>query len=463
MRYSASVTRRELFALPLPLLAAPAKPNILLILADDLGYGDLSCYNPQARTRTPRIDALANQGVQFTDAHSPSSVCTPTRYGLLTGRYCWRTRLKNGVLNGESPSLIEPGRETIASMLKKQGYRTGVFGKWHLGLGNDAKTDYAKELRPSPLDFGFDEFFGIPASLDMPPYVFVDGRRTVELPTSSIETNGAPPRGAFWRGGPIAPGFKMEDVLPKITARARDFVSKKTSEPFFAYVPLNAPHTPWVPTKDRLGKSKAGLYGDFVEQVDAQVGQLLDAVPANTLVIMTSDNGAPWSQPDIEASGGHKADMDWRGQKADIYEAGHRIPLIMRGPGIKRGKSDSLVCLTDLYAAIADAVNHKIGKDDAEDSFSIGKREAIVHHSAQGLFAIRQGGWKLNLGRGSGGFTDPKTITPGPGEPPGELYNLIDDPHETKNLYAEKPEVVGKLKDLLATWQQQGRSRPVTP
>lgn len=463
MRYSASVTRRELFALPLPLLAAPAKPNILLILADDLGYGDLSCYNPQARTRTPRIDALANQGVRFTDAHSPSSVCTPTRYGLLTGRYCWRTRLKNGVLNGESPSLIEPGRETIASMLKKQGYRTGVFGKWHLGLGNDAKTDYAKELRPSPLDFGFDEFFGIPASLDMPPYVFVDGRRTVELPTSSIETNGAPPRGAFWRGGPIAPSFKMEDVLPKIGSRARDFVSKKTSEPFFAYVPLNAPHTPWVPTKDRLGKSKAGLYGDFVEQVDAQVGQLLDAIPANTLVIMTSDNGAPWSQPDIEASGGHKADMDWRGQKADIYEAGHRIPLIMRGSGIKRGKSDSLVCLTDLYAAIADATNQKMGKDGAEDSFSIGKREAIVHHSAQGLFAIRQGGWKLNLGRGSGGFTNPKTIDPGPGEPPGELYNLIDDPHETKNLYAEKPEIVGMLKDLLVTWQQQGRSRPVTP
>lgn len=471
-------TRRQ-FALTSYGLAGaqpPAPPNIVLILADDLGWGDTGCYNPKARIRTPAIDRLAAQGVRFTDAHSPSSVCTPTRYGILTGRYCWRTGLKQGVLNGESPSLIEPGRETIASLLKKRGYRTGGFGKWHLGLGNPPKTDYAAELRPGPNDFGFDEYFGIPASLDMPPYLYFENRRVIEAPSAHTPGNGSPPRGAFWRGGPIAPSFRMEDVLPKITQRACRFIAQAANRPFFAYIPLNAPHTPWVPSPEWKGKSKAGLYGDFVEQVDASVAQIVaqlmqSGVLDNTLLIMASDNGAPWSAPDVEASGGHSANAAWRGQKADIQEAGHRIPLIARWPGHAQPRvSSQLVCLTDIFATVAEITGAAHSKGMAEDSYSFlpaltgaskatGLREAIVHHSAQGLFSIRQGDWKLILGRGSGGFTKPSTINPSQGEPEGELYNLAQDPHEDSNLYLREPAIVKRLRDLLTRYQTQGSSR----
>lgn len=456
----------------------PEKPNVVLIIADDFGWGDAGCYNPEARTRTPAIDQLAAGGVRFTDAHSASSVCTPSRYGILTGRYCWRTRLTNGVLNGESPSLIEPGRETLASMLKKQGYRTGGFGKWHLGLGPGGKTDYSAELRPGPNDFGFDEYFGIPASLDMPPYLFFENRRVLEAPTSQIAGNGAPPRGPFWRGGAIAPGFRMEDVLPKITERACRFIAHSAGQPFFAYVPLNAPHTPWVPSQDWKGKSKAGLYGDFVGQVDDSVraitGQLRQQrALENTILIVTSDNGAPWAAQDAEAAGGHRANASWRGQKADIQEAGHRIPFIAHWPArFKPGVCRQTICLTDIFATLAGIHGVALASNTAEDSFSIlpalldpqraaPVRDAIVHHSAQGLFAIRQGDWKLILGRGSGGFTQPAVIKPAPGEPEGELYNLAKDPHEDDNVYRQNPETVRRLTDLLALYRRQGHSRPM--
>jgi arylsulfatase A-like enzyme len=456
------------------LAAAPSKPNIVVILADDLGSGDIRRYFPEAVTRTPRMDRLASEGVRFTDAHSPSSVCTPTRYGLTTGRYCWRTRLKRGVLNGESPNLIEPGRTTLASMLKAQGYRTGGFGKWHLGLGSAGKTDYTKDLTPGPLDFGFDEYFGIPASLDMPPYVFVDGRRVEELPTKTIGDSGAPPRGAFWRGGPIAPGFRMEDVLPKIATRACGFI-KKGGQPFFAYVPLAAPHTPWVPSAEFRKKSNAGLYGDFVAEVDHSVGRILDAIESagaerDTLVILTSDNGAPWSQPDIDASNGHRANAYWRGQKADIFEAGHRVPFIVKWPGQAPSDktSDALVCLTDVFATVAEIVGRPLKDNEAEDSFSFrgalkggaGSRDAVVHHSANGMFALRQGKWKYIEGLGSGGFTRPQTVEPEPGGPPGRLFDLAADPHETQDLYAKRPDDVARLSALLHTYRIRDRSRP---
>lgn len=425
--------------------AAPP-PNIVLVLADDLGYGDLGCYNPEARTRTPNYDRLASRGVRFTDAHSPSGVCTPTRYGLLTSRYCWRTRLKSGVLNGTSPSLIEPGRETVASYLKKQGYRTGVFGKWHLGLGNAETTDYTQELRPAPADFGFDEFFGIPASLDMPPYLYVDGRRAVEQPTSRIEDSGAPPRGAYWRGGPIAPSFRMEEVLPKITDRACRFIREsRGKQPFFAYVPLTGPHTPWVPTRKFRGRSKANLWGDFVEQVDDSLGQIVRAAGDDALVIATSDNGAPWVAQDVEAANGHRADLDWRGQKSDIHEGGHRVPFIWRWPdGRGAGTvSRDLVCLTDVFATLAGRA--------IEDGVPLGSRTHVVHHSGSGMFAIREGNWKLVLGRGSGGFTKPQKIEPKPGEAVGELYNLADDPREERNLFLDRPKEVARLMERLSS------------
>lgn len=462
-----------------PALAATTRPNVVVILCDDMGTGDVSCYNPEAKTRTPRMDALARQGVRFLDAHSPSGVCTPTRYGLLTGQYCWRTRLKSGVLNGYSPALIERGRATIASVLQASGYRTGVFGKWHLGLGTAEKADYTKELTPSPNDYGFDEFFGIPASLDMPPYLYVRNRRAVEAPTKTIGDNGAPPRGPFWRGGPIAPGFEMDGVLGRFTDNAVQFIkdSVAAKKPFFAYVPLSGPHTPWVPSKAFLGKNKdAKLYGDFVAEVDHCVGRIVDQLEASkvtgdTLVIVTSDNGAPWSAPDIAEANGHRANMNWRGQKSDIQEGGHRIPFIVRWPGHAKGGtiSKDLLCLTDVFATVAAATGSKTPEASGEDSFNQvaaieGKaskpiRESIVHHSGTGLFSIRKGDWKLVLGRGSGGFTAPQKIEPKAGEPVGELYNLREDPHEDRNLWASESQKVAELTELLATFQRNGRSR----
>lgn len=475
-----ALSRREL----LVLLAAGAArseangqgrmPNLVYILADDLGVGDPTCYNAKSKTPTPALDRLASQGVRFTDAHSPSSVCTPTRYGILTGRYCWRTSMKKGVLNGYSPSLLEPGRMTVASMLKAKGYETAGMGKWHLGLGGEAKTDYAKPLTPGPLQAGFDSWFGIPASLDMDPYVYFENDHVVELPTGS--TAGIrEQRGIYWRAGAAAPTFKHEEVLPKITERAVEFLGKKKGQtkPFFLYLALTAPHTPWLPAEKFKGKSGAGPYGDFVTMVDDAAGQVLTALEKsgqaeNTLLIMTSDNGAHWLPEEI-AKWDHRANDEWRGQKADIWDAGHRIPFFARWPGkIQPGTvCGETICLTDLMATMAEVTGTKLGNDAGEDSFSIVPallrgarvRETIVHHSNGGHFAIRKGKWKLHLGRGSGGFSLPVEYEPKPGEPAGELFNLETDPGEKNNLYAERPDVVKELTALLEKFQKDGRSR----
>jgi arylsulfatase A-like enzyme len=465
-------------AAALPALAADPLPNIIYILADDLGTGDLGCYNAESKIPTPYADQLAREGMRFTDMHSPSSVCTPTRYGILTGRYCWRSRLKQGVLDGESPYLLEPGRMSVASMLKQKGYRTAAIGKWHLGLGNDPKTDYTKPLRPGPLDAGFDSFFGIPASLDMQPYLYVDNDRAVELPTSRIGEV-REQRGIFWRGGAIAPGFRHIDVLPKLTERAVKFVDsqKGARGPFFLYLPLASPHTPWLPTDAFKGKAKAGPYGDFVAQTDDAVGQVMAAVKRagierNTLFILTSDNGAHWTPEEI-ALHNHRANGRVRGQKADIYDGGHRIPFLARWPGrIKPGSvNEQLGCLTDLMATAAEMTGARLPEDAGEDSYSLAPalfgsrpksavREVVVHHSVLGLFAIRQGDWKLSLGRGSWGFTEPKQIKPKAGEPEGELYNLAADPLETENLYLKEPQRVQRMMALLDQYKREGRSRP---
>jgi arylsulfatase A len=449
--------RHFLWASSAALACRPSQPpNIVIMLADDLGHGDLRCYNPEARTATPALDRLAGTGVRFTDAHSPSALCTPTRYGLLTGRYCWRTSLKRGVLNGWSPYLLERDLPTIASLAKRSGYRTACFGKWHLGMGREEKTNYDSELSPGPNDAGFDEFVGIPASLDMPPYVWVENRRVVEKPTATIETNGAPPRGAYWRGGPIAPGFRMDDVLPSITRHATAFIRANRSRPFLVYVPFTAPHTPWVPLTK--GRSSAGLYGDFVAQVDDCAGAVLNAVADaglehNTLVVFTSDNGAPWSAPDVDASGGHRANAPWRGQKGDIHEGGHRVPFIARWPAkLQSGTvSDRLVCLTDFYATLASIFGASVGAGDSFDFLpgSSRSRESIVHHSGGGMFAVRRGPWKLIEGLGSGGFTQPSRITPTPGQSDCQLYNLLNDPREEMEVCAENPGVVAGLRDEL--------------
>ncbi|MBI1896729.1 MAG: arylsulfatase [Acidobacteria bacterium] len=459
-----------------PLGAASRLPNIVYILADDLGWGDFRCYNPESQVATPNADRLASQGMRFTDMHSPSSVCTPTRYGILTGRYCWRSRLKSGVLWGYSPNLIERGRTTVPSLLKSHGYYTAGIGKWHLGLGDREKADYSQRLRPGPVDHGFDFYFGIPASLDMDPYLYFENDHAVEQPTA--RTDGSKqPRGVFWRPGPIAPGFKIEEVLPTLTRKAVGIIRERAAkpQPLFLYLPFTAPHTPWVPLDRYRGKSKAGDYGDFVAQVDASIGEVMRAVEesgaaSNTLFVLTSDNGAHWT-PEDKQRFAHRANANWRGMKADIWEAGHRIPFITRWPGqVKPGSvSSQLGCLTDLMATVAGVVGAKLPSDAGEDSFSLlpaltgkGKaaREAVVHHSNAGMFAIRQGEWKLALGLGSGGFSVPGKIEPQPGEPPAQLYNIARDPGETTNLYAQEPKVVARLTALLDRYQREGRSRP---
>ncbi len=455
---------------------AASRPNIVFILADDMGYGDLGCYNAASRIPTPHIDRLAAQGMRFTDAHSPSAVCTPTRYGVLTGRYCWRSRLKRGVLNGYSPALIEPGRLTVPSLLKRQGYRTAAFGKWHLGLGSAEKTDYTRPLVPGPNAAGFDSFYGIPASLDMEPYVWVENERVQAAPTASVEGI-RERRGIFWRGGPMAPGFRHDRVLPEITERAVAYVrEQRAGQPFFLYLPLTAPHTPWLAEPRFRGSSGAGEYGDFAAMVDDAVGRVLHALEARglageTLVIFTSDNGAHWLPGEIERWG-HRANHMLRGQKADIWEGGHRVPFIARWPGQVRAGSTSaqLTCLTDLMATAAEIVGFELPPDAGEDSYSLlpallgqspgaSARDAVVHHSGDGHFAIRQGPWKLIPVRGSGGFTPPKLYQPKPGEPPGELFNLAEDPSEQRNLYLERPEVAARLAALLDRYRREGRSR----
>lgn len=480
-----SLTRRAFLASSAAAAAAPgsAPPNIVLILADDLGWGDLRCFNRESRIDTPRLDKLASEGVRFTDMHSPSAVCTPTRYGLLTGRYSWRTALKRGVLNGYSPALIEPGRRTLASLCKSAGFDTACFGKWHLGLGRDARTDYSKPLDPSPVHYGFDHFFGIPASLDMPPYVWVENNRCVEQPSSTVPDSGGPrPRGPFYRGGPIAPSFSIEGVLPELTRRAVSWVGARRTNPFFLYLPLAAPHTPWMPTRDFRGRSKAGEYGDFVSQVDHSVGQVLDAVQnagkANeTLFIFTSDNGSIWLEEDRAATG-HESNGPWRGMKADIYEGGHRVPFIARWPGRIRPNtiSSETACLTGVYATLAELLSQRLTGGEAEDSFSFaaslqgrsrpGKMShGIVLHSSGGRFAIRQDEWKFIDGRGAGGMNYGKEIPdvkPAAGEPLVELYNLAEDPREMTNLASARRDVVERLTALLRRYQTEGRSRPLT-
>lgn len=454
------------------------QPNIVFILADDLGWGDLDPYNAHSAVPTPTASSLAKQGMRFTDMHASSAVCTPSRYSILTGRYCWRSRLKSGVLDGWDPSLIEPGRMTWASMLKSKGYYTAGVGKWHLGLGDQAKWDYTKPIHPGPNEHGFDYYYGIPSSLDFPPYVFFENDHVVEQPTNTTPGANAE-RGVFWRKGPIAPHFDFPQVLPTLTDKAVGIIkarAAKPNQPFFLYFAMPAPHTPWVPIPEYQGKSQAGVYGDYAAEVDGMVGKVVQALDEagfsdNTLVIFTSDNGADWKPEDI-ARFPHRANATWRGEKADVWEAGHRIPFIARWPGhIPAGSvSTEMASLTDMMATSAALLNVTLPKNAAEDSLNILPallqknqqpiRHTIVDHSLDGMFTIREGDWKLELGLGSGGFTAPKRVDPAPGGPAGQLYNLATDPREENNVYLKHPDVVARLTKLLETYQQQGYTRP---
>ncbi len=482
-----------------------SKPNIVYILADDLGYGDLSVYNSQGKIKTPNLDRLAAQGMRFTDAHSPSSVCTPTRYGLMTGRYPWRSRLPVGVLRGYSRSLIEQDRLTVPAMLKKAGYETGMVGKWHLGVNwvslpehknqekeslygitnemNPEHIDFSKAPTNGPTTLGFDYTFFLPASLDMPPYCYLENDRLTEKPTAYTPGNSLMSgyTGPFWREGKMAPSFDFFQVLPTFIQKATDFLRRQSSQkPFFLYLALAAPHTPWMPTETYRGKSAAGEYGDFVQMVDAEVGKVLHTLDSlglaeNTLVFFTSDNGPFW-RPAFTEQFGHAAAGNLRGMKGDAYEGGHRVPFIVRWPGkVKPGSvSEASTTLTNLLATCAEVVNQPIPATQVEDSYSIlpvllGKAQtvphqpAIVHSASNGYFAIRKGPWKLIAGLGSGGFTEPKVVKPVPGGPSSQLFNLANDPAETRDLYVLHPEKVRELTALLKTIQEsktQIKSQP---
>jgi arylsulfatase A len=471
------------------------KPNIIYILADDMGFGDVSAYNLEAKTKTPNIDRLAAEGMSFTDMHSPSSVCTPTRYGILTGRYCWRSRLPQGVLQGYGKALIEKDRETVASLLQGQGYATGVIGKWHLGLDwvlkpefkdsvntksadmndfgmvrqlNGDWVDFSQKPTDGPMNHGFDYSYILPASLDMEPYCYLENDVLIEIPSEYTPGNdlntGSYATLAFWRPGRVTKSFDFYDVLPNFINQAKNFVNThaKDKKPFFLYLPLAAPHSPWVPTENYKGSSGAGQYGDFVQMVDAKIGELIKTLEEtgeaeNTMIIFTSDNGPFW-KPDFIDKYDHKAASFYRGMKADIHEGGHRIPFIIKWPKHVEGgtQSNFPATLTNLMATCADLLNLKLGENTGEDSQSIlpvalGDKSkyqepiSIVHHSSKGFFAIRKGPWKLIDKLGSGGFSVPVEIKPGPNEAPGQLYNLELDPSETNNLYATEPEKVKEL------------------
>jgi len=486
--------------------SAADKPNIIFILCDDLGYGDVKCLNPEGKIATPHMDRLAKEGMTFTDAHSGSSVCTPTRYGVMTGRYAWRSKLQSGVLGGLSPRLIEQGRMTVASMLKAQGYHTACIGKWHLGMdwalhpGKDVSAltiesreqafsaDFTKPVTNGPNSVGFDYYFGISASLDMVPYCFIENDRVTAQPTEDrglVMFHGSP-KGES-RKGPAAPGFTGYEVLPTLTDKTVAYIGEKAADakkgvPFFIYLPYASPHTPILPNPQWQGKSGLNAYADFVMEQDAEIGRVLKALDVhgiadNTLIIFTSDNGcSPQARYDELLPKGHNPSANLRGHKADIFDGGHRVPFLVRWPAkVKGGQTTSqLTCLTDFTATAAEIVGAQLPDNAAEDSFSFlpsllgesGKpvRQSVIHHSINGSFAIREGDWKLELCAGSGGWSDPRPGSPGEKAlPDTQLYNMASDIGEQNNVQDKNPEIVAKMTAQLEQIVSKGRSTPGAP
>lgn len=450
------------FGLHLPAFATP--PNIVYLICDDLGYGDIQCLNPDhGKIPTPHVDKLASEGMIFTDAHSGSSVCTPTRYGVMTGRYSWRTRLQKGVVTGFAPSLIAEDRTTVARFLQDQGYHTTIVGKWHLDFQYlDPKTSepYSQKqhktppigakIPDGPIHRGFDHYHGFHHARNMEA-VIVDDE--------------------------VVAHDDVENMLPRLQREAVSYIESRAGKdaPFFLYLPLGSPHTPIVPTEEWKGKSGLGDYGDFVMQTEAVAGAVSEALERNgftenTLFVFTSDNGCSKAAGiDKLADQGHIVSGHLRGSKADIWDGGHRIPFIVRWPAvIEPGTtSDQLICLTDLFATAAEILETDLPAGTCEDSVSFlpalsGKaiestRNGVIHHSISGHFAYRQGPWKLILARGSGGWSSPGEKA-SKKELPVQLYHMAKDVGETRNLYTENPDQVAKLLELLEDDVRSGRS-----
>lgn len=461
-------------------------PNIIFILADDMGYGDVAALNENCKIKTPNIDRMAAQGVVFTDAHSTSSVSTPTRYGILTGRYNWRSTIKRGVYSGYSKALIPAERTTMASMLKRKDYQTACIGKWHLGWNwnsiekGEKQVDFSKPITKGPTTLGFDYFYGFCGSLDMPPYVYVENEQPTTSDVRDIKGNNG---FGFWRGGATGSDFSHEDCLPNLTRRVVKYIDEKSnsSQPFFLYFPLPAPHTPILPVKEFQGKSGLNPYGDFVMMVDWVVGEVMksmerNGIAENTILVFTTDNGcSPTAGFNELIAKGHSPNYIYRGHKADLFDGGHRIPCIVQWPQrVKPHVVNQTVCQTDFMATFAKLTEQELADSEGEDSYNILPllvkdrykktiREATVHHSIDGHFTIRRGDWKLLLSPGSGGWSAPKPGKATEGLPAVQLYNMKTDPGEQNNVYAENPKVVKELTALMKSYILNGRSTPGEP
>lgn len=457
-----------------------SQPNVILILADDMGYGDVSVLNENSKIHTPNIDAMAQQGITFTDAHSSSSLSTPSRYALLTGRYAFRTTLKKGVIGGYGKPIIAADRPTLGTLFRNNGYSTACIGKWHLGWNwskdeND-KVDFNRPITEGPTERGFDYFFGISASLDMPPYVYVENNTITAAPNRTAkERKGI----ELFREGPLGADFEPETCLVNLREHAIDFLNdpQRKQQPFFLYLPLTAPHTPILPSAEFQGKSGLSPYGDFVLMVDDIVGHIRTTLKEkgldeNTIVIFTTDNGcAPYADMKGMEKKGHYPSYIYRGAKSDIYDGGHRLPLIISWGKRHQGViNNELVCLADFYATFAQMCHTKIANNVAEDSYSIwpilkgnghSKRDYIVHHSGEGFFSIRNDRWKLIFWGGSGGWCFPSL--PKDAEyiatlPAMQLYDMKNDPSETQNVVEQHPDIVKKLTDEMKRYIVNGRS-----
>jgi arylsulfatase A-like enzyme len=470
-------------------LQAADKPNIIYILADDMGPGDVMAYNKDCKFPTPHIDRLAREGMKFMDAHTSSGVCTPTRYGILTGRYAWRTRMKGGVLQGHSNHLIDTNRETVASFLKKQGYATACVGKWHLGMdwsstdgepvNKTAPTnvDFTIPVKNGPQDVGFDYYFGISASLNMDPHAFIDGRKAVGTMEFVEDTKAYGLKGA--KKGWVAREFEQDKVLPTLAEKTCAWIRENSAQPFFVYMPLNSPHSPIVPSANFVDKSGLNPHGDFCMESDWAVGEVLKTIDQlglleNTIVIFTADNGtSPQAKLAQMQEQGHYSSWIYRGLKGTNWEGGHRVPFVVRWPeGIDAGtSSDAIICTTDLLATVADMFQTQLPDHVAEDSVSFlpalkgepiegNATRGIVHHSDVGVFAIRKGKWKLHLdNKGGSRRTNPKDL-PVINSADLLLFDMENDAAESTNLSAQHPEVVEDLKQLLADHINRGRSTP---
>ena len=474
-------------------------PNILIIYADDQGYGDFSAQNPESKIPTPNLDRLAAEGARFTDAHSSSGICTPSRYALLTGRYHWRQG--HGIVTSHGQPWFDEGRFTLGHMLMEKGYRTACIGKWHLGWDWEAIRnpdagqltpdghDWSKPVPGGPLDHGFHYYFGDDVP-NFPPYTWIENDRILTAPTVPFtpipeprpgDEGGERMAGHDSRRGAMVEGWRLDAVPPRIAERAVEWISeqKDSEKPFFLYWSWTGPHTPIVPLPEFQGKTEAGPYGDFMFQLDFHLGQVLDALEENgfadnTLVIFTSDNGPEDIAYERIRNHGHYSSGPLRGVKRDIWEGGHRVPFVVRWPGVIEAGTDNdqLVSQIDIMATLAAATGSELPEGAAEDSYNLlpawtkggpSPRTTLIHNTHARSYAIRHGDW-LMIDAPSGGVSRvPDWINEKldyPENPhPGELYNLAEDLGQRNNLWAEHPERVAELKKKMKEIRRSGQVR----